>query len=427
MLTLVRAMAVIVLMLKASPSPASDTPVLRGLSAPNWREAADLLPDPVLQRVRAGDYEFVVAVVDDDRFRQNYPQRYWAASEANEGLYDVDRDTCGLKRADDGKLPEHVFGQPFPRIDPADPMAGCKVAWNFYLANQIGGGQGATFTLNGVDRNGEFRRIKMWLHTNAYMGRPEPIEQNPENLRAAQISHAMEPADAEGVNILAHSINDWEQPDSIWAYLPQTRRVRRVNAATRSDPIAGLDIFADDLNCYAGKPEYYEWELVGDQRILAPIIGPYAFSQKPVGDTRSEVDVPYLRAGYETPGSKGAPWQVTENLLFVERPVWKLRGQSRDPYYNFGPVTMYVDKEMSRIYWKNVHNRAGEYFYTAMCGYHWSKSEDGAFGSTAPSLVLGVNDKADRAALGGRYEKQFIEREFDASHFSIRALSRLAD
>ena len=37
-----------------------------------------------------------------------------------------------------------------------------------------------------------------------------------------------------------------------------------MNAASRSDPVAGLDIFADDLNCYAGKVEYYKWKLVGE-------------------------------------------------------------------------------------------------------------------------------------------------------------------
>ena len=40
--------------------------------------------------------------------------------------------------------------------------------------------------------------------------------------------------------------------------------MRRVNAATRSDPVGGLDIYADDINCYAGKVEYYKWKLVGE-------------------------------------------------------------------------------------------------------------------------------------------------------------------
>jgi len=260
------------------------------------------------------------------------------------------------------------------------------------------------------------------------MGRTKKAKENPENLRVTTMSHAMEPADAEGVNILSQQINDWESQDNLWAYLPQMRRARRVNAATRSDPIAGLDIFSDDLNCYAGKVEYYKWKIVGEQNILAPVIGPYALRQiKTDSPTRVDVPIPYLRGGYETPGNEGAPWQITENLVLVERPVWKIEGESTDPYYNFGKVIMYIDKDMSRIYWKNVHNRAGEYFYTAMCSYHWSKSDDGEFGTTTPNMVMGVNDKTDRAALGGRYGSQFIERDFDPSQFSLRALSRLSD
>lgn len=397
------------------------------LSKDNWQKAEGLLPDPVLKRVKAGDYTFTVVPVDEQKFKENFTSGYWAASEANEGKYELDAETCGLKLKETGELPDHVFGQPFPRIDPKDPQAACKVAWNFYLANQVGEGQGATFTLNGIDRNGEFRRIKLWLHAQSYMGRTEKADKNPEDLRVTTMSHAMEPADAEGVNILAQQLNDWDSQDNIWAYLPQMRRARRVNAATRSDPIAGLDIFSDDLNCYAGKVEYYKWKLIGEQKILGPIVGPYALGQKKVGDTKYEVNIPYLRGGYETPGNDGAPWQITENLVLVERPVWVVEGESTDPYYNFGKVVMYIDKDMSRIYWKNVHNRAGEYFYTAMCSYHWSKNEDGSFGAATPNMVMGVNDKTDRAALGGRYQGQFIERNFDPGHFSLRALSRLSD
>ncbi|HEY8518127.1 MAG TPA: DUF1329 domain-containing protein [Candidatus Binatia bacterium] len=398
------------------------------LNKDNWQKAEGLLPDPVLKRVKAGDYQFKVVPLDAQKFRENYSSAYWAASEANEGKYELDEETCGLKDKATGQMPDWVFGKPFPKIDPKDPQAACKVAWNFYLANQMGEGAGATFTLNGIDRNGEFRRIKLWLHANSYLGRHKKAESNPENLRGTTLSHALEPADAEGVNILGQQVNDWTSQDNIWAYIPQTRRSRRVNAASRSDPISGLDIFSDDLNCYAGKVEYYKWKMAGEGEVLAPIVGPYALKQNPTDSpTRFDVPIPYLRGAYETPGAEGAPWQITENLVFVKRPVWILEGESTDPYYNFGKVIMYVDKEMSRIYWKNVHNRAGEYFYTAMCGYHFSKSDDGTYSATTPNMVMGVNDKTDRAALGGRYSSQFLERNFDPQYFSLRSLSRLSD
>jgi hypothetical protein len=190
--------------------------------------------------------------------------------------------------------------------------------------------------------------------------------------------------------------------------------------------VSGLDIFADDLNCYAGKVEYYTWKLVGEGQVLAPVLQPYPFKMEKSSATRYTVSTPYMSAGYEVPKSKGVPWWIQENLVFVPRRVWIVEGQSTDPYYNFGKVIMYFDKEIYRIYWKLVHNRAGEYFYTAGCGYHFVKNDE-TYSAVFPNLVIGVNDKTNRAALGGRYQQSFIERNWDPTYFSLRTLTHLTD
>ena len=74
-----------------------------------------------------------------------------------------------------------------------------------------------------------------------------------------------------------------------------------------------------------------------------------------------------------------------------------------------------------------MHIRAGEYFYNAMCAYHWSKTADGSFSAVSPNLVVGVNDKTNRAALGGRYSSQFFESEWPEDYFSLRTLTHLSD
>jgi hypothetical protein len=148
--------------------------------------------------------------------------------------------------------------------------------------------------------------------------------------------------------------------------------------------------------------------------------------QDPKRESRFIVKTPYMSAGYETPGSKGAPWWIQKNLVFVPRPVWVVEGQSSDPYYNFGKVIMYFDKDIYRIYWKLVHNRAGEYFYTAACGYHFVKSDE-TYSSVYPNLVIGVNDKTNRAALGGRYQASFVEKDWNTKYFSIRTITRFTD
>jgi hypothetical protein len=413
----------------------AGVPAVRGaddkpwvLDANNWQEGQNLLPDPVLKRLKDGQYWFKVVPVDPKKFHDNYSKKFWDATEANAGKYDVEPKQCGLVDKSTGKIPDFLIGLPFPTIDKSDPNAACKIAHNFAFAGNAGGGGGATFTLNGVDNNGQFRRVKAFLHAMVYQGRVEgKIEDNPENLAAQVIGAALEPQDVEGVSTLTKRYWDWESQDAIWAYVPSTRRARRVNAASRSDPVAGLDIFADDLNCYAGKIEYYQWKLVGEGTILAPVLQPYPLQMKPgPTPTRFNVETPYMTAGYEKPGSKGAPWWIQENLVFVPRPVWIIEGQSSDPYYNFGKVIMYFDKDMYRIYWKLVHNRAGEYFYTAMCGYHFVKNDE-TYHSVSPDLVVGVNDKSNRAALGGRYQESFIEKKWDPSYFSLRTLTRMTD
>ncbi len=409
----------------SAPSPEARGPWT--LEQNNWQEGTEILPEPILRRVRDGDYRFDIGPVDPVKFRQNYSDAFWQASAANEGKFDLDPETCGLVDKQTGAMPEFFFGFPFPNIDPKDPQAGCKIAWNFRSASFMGNGGGATFTLNGVADNGEFKRIKLWLKAQSFIGRHGGPIDNPKNLRGVQMVNVLEPHDIDGVGGFGERVNDWKSQDRAWFFVPATRRVRRVNAATRSDPVAGLDLYADDGNCYAGKVEYYRWKLVGEGKVLAPLIGPYSIEQKKVGDTRWEVAIPYLRAAYETPGATGAPWRIVENLSYVVRPVWIVEGKSEDPFYNFGKVIMYFDKELYRIYWKLVHNRAGEYFYNAQCSYHFSHSPDRSFSAVTQNGVIGVNDKTNRAALGGRYDSQFVEHAFEEGYFQLLTLTRMSD
>ncbi len=397
------------------------------LDSNNWQQGEGLLPEVVLERIKKGDYWYNVQPVDPEKFKANYSKAFWAASEANAGKYTVQDEVCGLTDVSTGEVPEFYFGLPFPKIDPADPQAGCKIAWNFEAVSGQAGGGGATFTLNGIDTNGEFKRIKLWTHLKAFIGRHGGPIDNPEELRSAGLTNVIEPTDIDGVGGLTKRVNDWESQDKTWFYVPATRRVRRTSAASRSDPVAGMDIFADDLNCYGGKIEYYTWKLAGEGQVLAPLISPDPLVMKKVSETRWSVPIPYFTGGYESPGAKGVPWLIVENLVMVPRPVWILEGKSEDPYYNFGKVIMYMDRDMYRIYWKLVHNRAGEYFYNAMCAYHFIRDEAVTWTGVSPNLVVGVNDKLNRAALGGRYSEQFTETGFEEDYFTLQTLTHMSD
>jgi hypothetical protein len=62
-----------------------------------------------------------------------------------------------------------------------------------------------------------------------------------------------------------------------------------------------------------------------------------------------------------------------------------------------------------------------------MCGYTFGQTEDRSVSSVLPSLVVGVNDKTNRAAIGGRPRDQFIEEAFDPAEFTLKAITRLRD
>ncbi len=419
--------AVLLTTIGAAPAAPADEPWV--LDKSTWQRGKDLVPEPVLRRVQSGEYWFRVVPADPTRFHDNYSRPFWDATAANRDKYDLDATTCGLREKATGKVPDFYFGYPFPTIVPDDPEAGCKIAWNFTAASLMAGGTGASFNLTGLNESGAYRTVRTRIQAMGYVGRHGGPLPNPDRVVARATSLALEPPDVEGVSTLTVRHIDWEKPDDMWAFVPQTRRARHISAASRSEPVAGMDIFADDINCYAGKVETYRWKLVGQGTILAPIVDqPYALPQRVVSPTRWVIDTPPLSARFESNGGgAGAPWLITGGLVFVPRPVWIVEGVSTDQYYNFGKVVMYFDRDMYRIYWKTVSNRAGEYFYNALCGYTFGQTADRSFSAVLPTLVVGVNDKTNRAAIGGRPQDQFIEQAFDPADFTLKSISRTTD
>ena len=88
------------------------------ITAANAGDYKALLPEPVYARVVAGQYVLPVVPVDAARFRANYSDRFWQASQANRGKYGIDPETGGLTDVATGRIPTHFFGLPFPDIDP---------------------------------------------------------------------------------------------------------------------------------------------------------------------------------------------------------------------------------------------------------------------------------------------------------------------
>ncbi len=85
--------------------------------------------------------------------------------------------------------------------------------------------------------------------------------------------------------------------------------------------------------------------------------------------------------GFEDPGWQGAKWAPVEGLC-SPRPVWIVEGEPKDPYYNFGKIVFYMDKEAKNLWFKMLYDRAGEYWKTllAVNAFHVSPSGETSIG-----------------------------------------------
>src|SRR5258705_4100022 len=112
-------LAAVALCVATSARGAGDQPWV--LDANNWQEGKDLLPEPVVKRLQDGQYWFKVVPVDPKKFHDNYSKKFWDATAANAGKYDIEPKQCGLVDKATGNIPDFLVGLPFPNIDKNDP------------------------------------------------------------------------------------------------------------------------------------------------------------------------------------------------------------------------------------------------------------------------------------------------------------------
>jgi hypothetical protein len=187
----------------------------------------------------------------------------------------------------DGSLENYTAGQPFPTeaIDcKNDPQAGVKIMWNFDY--QWGGGGGeAHFFYSYWDRGeqlplyyeGTGRTIPL-----SHRVEPEYLAQGGDLFRGEKRKYAFgvqvdAPFDARGIMLLSYRYKSTDRPrseaknDDTWVYVPTLRRVRRISTAQRTDAISGTDFTFDDLFSFAGIVPQYEWQCLGERKILGPM------------------------------------------------------------------------------------------------------------------------------------------------------------
>jgi hypothetical protein len=335
------------------------------LNQATWKKAEGLLPPEILKHYQNGDY--VNPIVDWPIGLYPWPPDFRAASEKNAGQLDVNANGTVVEKGP-GKQPPYILGFPFPLIDPADPKAGAKAVWNYFYRTWYFGTLRAESQLNWVAPKGLERRADVQVSFEYYDGIPVAERlPNPDNFSVRFLTVTVSPADLNGTAALSWRYRDAEKRDQNWAFVPALRRVRAVSPANRSDGFLGSDMSQDDGPFFDGKPEDFTWTLKGEVDQLR-LVDPLSLKGQadevwlPAGGWRANwPDLKFL--GYMDPEWKGVAWAPLTGAL-AKRRFWVVDGVTKDKYYLYGRLELYIDKETFQGAWNRKFSWQGELLNT---------------------------------------------------------------
>jgi hypothetical protein len=326
----------------------------------NWKKADGLVPEPLLEWIRVGEFLLPVGQLDFD------PLEYWpsfveASRQGNAGKYGLNEDDV-IVDAETGQLARHIVGTPFPKVDSTDPKAATKIIYNKHYASFNTGNKRFTTVSTWLGRSGLEREITI-LFLEAYLtGTPGTREiPNPRDIERYNLVSVRSPYDLAGTTIMLWRYLS-EKPDVNYSYIPAIRRVRRMTPANRSDGMLGSDMATDDAAGYDGKVPAFTWRLVGQSEALAS----YGF-RKPLRVTQTEngewefTPDEAIRLGFQDENATVAAW-CPLSPVYVKRPVWVIEAKAEDPYYNYGTQYIWIDRETWTPVCKVIHDRSGKFW-----------------------------------------------------------------
>ncbi len=316
------------------------------LDASNAAAADALLPPEIVAHYKSGQYKNAIAAWPTG---PAWEAGFDAASRANATRLDVDEHGTIVEKAS-GKPATGLYGLPFA-IDAADPKAGVKIMWNAYYALWRVAATHDLLALVWVGATAKQRDAVLDTRLLFYEGVPpsRAPRANALNLAQQTVATVTSPADLNGTTSLAWRFRDSGKQDQAWTYVPALRRVRQVSPANRSDGFLGSDLSQDDGAVFDGKPEDFEWQLVGARDVLAladpaSLAGTVKRTVHPGGGFEDEWPADQKIAGYQDPSWTGVAWAPIAPVL-VQRKAWVIEAKPRDPYYLFTRIELTIDQE----------------------------------------------------------------------------------
>jgi len=369
-------------------------------------EVKDLLPPEVYNHFKKGDY--TNKLVDFPETRWSWDDGFDEATRQNGERLVLDEHKAPVDK-DTKKRPDYIRGLPFPNIDMSDPEAGYKALWNLDYAYYTGGNSHNYTILNWVSRRGIDRSAVQDVYFLYYDGQPREYSpsKNPDNLLFQFLAVTMTPADLQGTAALGYRFKDPTKRDLSWAYVPALRRVRAVSPANRSDGFLGSDQSQDDGFFFDGKPEDFEWKVVGHKEALR-FVDPDSIAGKterkplPGGGWRTVLFNNDRTVGFQVKDWKGVPWAPVAAGV-AKRKFWVLEGVPKDKYYLYGKIELWIDDKSWAGAWNRKFSWQGEllnvYEVTGFATAPFN-AQQRWWGSTF-AIQLSENIKQDRATASG--------------------------
>jgi hypothetical protein len=233
---------------------------------------------------------------------------------------------------------------------------------------------------------------------------------------------------------LTHRFRDPQKRDQVWTYVPALRRVRAVSPSNRSDGFLGSDMSQDDGSYFDGKPEDFDWKLVGEGEILVLTDRTSLLEKKcevfplPSGGFEAK-DSLLPRFNYQTPNWNGLAWApLTTMFVLVPRQVWIVEGTPKDKYYLYGKILLRFDKETWRGTYSSKHDWQGTILNSYLPVHAPEFPVDGEWrGWAAGQFTMAQNWKLDRATVSYADPKNPVSQSrvsFPEGFFNVEQLNR---
>jgi len=404
------------------------------LDKSNWQEAKDKMPDAILRRFETGQHISKVIDVPPEGLR--WGSRFLKLTEANVGKYTLDPAGVMVETVT-GTWPRYMDGGfPFPQIDPNDPQIAYKIMYNFALAGGPVDDFDVFVNIFWVNAGGLERYVDLKGQAIAYGARWSGPIDNPDEVAAKVLIYGVAPYDAVGLATLSWNYLDPEKWTSLWAYVPVLRRVRRLAAANTSDGLFGSHYSRDDAGTFSGKIHYFTWKLIGQKEALVPYSLPtpkrWQRTERglllPANENVAVMPWPGQSKLFDQSGlqRQGASWWPL-NLYVTKRPVWLVEATAKDPYYAYGRQILWIDRELFRGYYKEVYDRAGQYWKTILLAGGQALSEDGVFSTRQADYGLALDEHSTSAnvVLPLREGNDIrVNVGLDPANFSYQGLTR---